>query len=52
MLDVRDRGLLLGEGQTAFCKEPDDDGFDLRLQQVFGLAGDDEVIRLSHEIDA
>ncbi len=29
VLYMRDRGLLLEEGQIALCKEPKDNGFDL-----------------------
>jgi hypothetical protein len=49
VLDMRDRCLLLGEGQTALCKEPNDNGFDLCFQQVLRFAGDDKVIRIMSE---
>jgi len=52
VLDVRDKGLLLGEAQTPLCKER----FDRRLvgpfEESFGLAGDDEVIGITDEGDA
>jgi hypothetical protein len=51
VLDVRDQGLLFGEGEAPFFKERFDRGLD-GLQESFGLAGDDEIIGITDEVDA
>src|SRR5260370_8366932 len=46
-----DAGLLGREFQPSFAKELRDQRFDFILQHLFRASGDDEVVRVSNQID-
>ena len=50
-LHVRNDCLRRREFKASFLQELPDEGFDLSFQQFFRLTGDDEVIRVTDEID-
>src|SRR5439155_4474925 len=50
-VDMRDAGLLGRELQAAVAQELLDQRSDFVFQHVLGRAGNDEVIRVSNEID-
>src|SRR3989442_1153072 len=51
LVNMCDAGLLRRELQAPFAKELLDEGADFVCQHVPGGAGDDEVIRISNEVD-
>src|SRR6266498_1968008 len=51
LADVRDAGFLRREPQTTVAQKLFDQWPDFRFQQLLGAAGNDEVIRVSDEID-
>src|SRR2546430_14234350 len=51
LVNMCDAGLLRRELQAPFAKELLDEGADFTFQHVPGRTGDDEVIRISNEVD-
>src|SRR5271169_1050263 len=51
VLHVRNDGLLRREFKTSFLQKMLDQGLDFSFQLFFRFAGDDEVIRVTDEID-
>ena len=51
MFDVSDRGLFLREFETSFTQELFYGRSDLLFQNRFGFSGNNEVVRIPHEID-
>jgi hypothetical protein len=51
VLHVRNDGLRRREFKTSFLQKMLDEGFDLSFRQFFRFTGDDEVIRVTDEID-
>ena len=51
LINMRDAGFLWRELQTPFAKELLDEGADFVFQHVLGRTSNDEVIRISNQID-
>jgi hypothetical protein len=51
VLHVRDDRLRWREFKTSFLQELLDEGFDFSFQQFFRFTGDDEVIRVTDEMN-
>lgn len=50
VFNVRNPGFLLREFQSSFAEKCRDEWFDFILQKLFRDAGNDEIIRVSHQI--
>src|SRR5260221_14540579 len=51
VLHVRNDGLCRREFKTSFLQKALDQGLDFSFQYFFRFTGDDEVIRITYEID-
>jgi len=50
ILNLRDPGFVWRKYQSSFLQECFNEGFDLRLQQLFGATRDNEVITVAHQV--